>query len=91
MSDQVSTSERPALPDFDHPHGWTWRNDLRAPSSLHVEPAFLDHLGDVFVRIDQGGQHLGIWLTRAVMEQFIAAMRSAADAPEYDAPDGDGS
>lgn len=73
-----------SLPNFNHPHGWTWRNDMREPSSLHVEPAFLDRLGEVFVRIDQSGQHLGIWLTREVMEQFIAAMRSAADAPEFD-------
>ncbi len=77
-------AQRKDLPAFSHPNGWTWRNDLEVPSQLHVEPAFLDHLGAVFVRIDQAGQHLGIWLDRDVMEQFIAAMRVAADAPEHD-------
>lgn len=72
------------LPDFDHPHGWTWRNDLRIASSIHVEPAFKPELGDVFIRIDQDGRHEGIWLPRDVMEDFIAAMRTAADAPEFD-------
>ena len=67
------------LPTFDNPRGWTWRNDLDVPSQLHVEPAFLDHLGAVFVRIDQQGRHLGIWLTEDVMGQFIAAMRAAAE------------
>ncbi len=72
------------LPDFDHPYGWTWRNDMRVPSSLHVEPAFKPELGDVFIRIDQDGKHEGIWLPRDVMEEFITAMRAAADAPEFD-------
>lgn len=76
------------LPTFDHPHGWTWRNVMPEPSSIHVEPAFMDHLGAVFIRIDQGGEHKGIWLPRDVMEQFIAALRTAAEAPEYDAEDG---
>ncbi len=67
------------LPQFDHPDGWTWRNDMPVPSQIHVEPAFLERLGQVFVRIDQDGHHLGIWLTRDVMERFITAMRSAAD------------
>jgi hypothetical protein len=73
------------LPDFDHPHGWTWRNDMRVPSSIHVEPAFKRELGDVFIRIDDtDGEHKGIWLPRDVMEEFIAAMRKAADGPEFD-------
>lgn len=76
----MTTTTRQALPDFTHPHGWTWRNNLRNPSSIHVEPAFKDELGAVFVRIDQDGRHEGIWLPRAVMEEFITAMRAAADA-----------
>lgn len=81
MADQSTLKP---LPDFTHPHGWTWRNDLPNPSSIHVEPAFLDRLGTVFVRIDQNGRHEGIWLPPAVMDEFIAAMCAAADAPEYD-------
>lgn len=38
----------------------------------------------MFVRIDQDGKHEGIWLPRDVMEEFITAMRAAADAPEFD-------
>lgn len=75
------------LPTFDHPHGWTWRNDLNEPSQLHVEPAFKPELGAVFIRIDQAGRHLGVWLTAEEMEEFIAAMRTAAGAPEYDEED----
>ncbi len=75
------------LPTFTHPHGWTWHDNGPVSATLHVEPAFLERLGDVFVRIDRDGQHLGIWLTRAVMEEFITAMRAAADPPEYDDED----
>jgi hypothetical protein len=67
-----------ALPEFDHPHGWTWRNDLPSPSSIHVEPAFKSELGVVFVRIDQDGKHLGIWLPLTVLGEFMHALRSAA-------------
>lgn len=76
------------LPNFDHPHGWTWRDGMSEPGSIHVEPAFLDHLGAVFIRIDRGDRHRGIWLSREVMEEFITALRAAADAPEYDGEDG---
>jgi hypothetical protein len=70
--------------EFTHPHGWTWQDNARVPATLHVEPAFKSELGDVFVRIDRDGDHRGIWLTREVMEEFITAMRAAADAPEWD-------
>lgn len=78
-----------SLPDFDHPHGWTWRNDMPLPSSIYVEPAFKRELGDVFIRIDRAdGTHAGIWLTWEVMQEFIMALDRAYLAPEYDAPDG---
>lgn len=84
----ITTSYQP-LPEFTHPHGWTWANNLRNPSSIHVEPAFKPELGAVFIRIDQDGRHEGIWLSREVMEEFITAMRAAADVPEYDDEEGD--
>ncbi len=78
--DSTAVATPGSLPEFTHPHGWTWRNDMRVPSSIHVEPAFKEELGDVFIRVDQAGSHRGIWLTREVMEEFITAMRAAADA-----------
>lgn len=78
----------PPLPEFDHPHGWTWRNNMRCPSSIHVEPSFKPELGKVFVRIDMEGYGpRGIWLTREVMDDFITALRHAAAVPEFEEDD----
>jgi len=70
------------LRQIEHPHGWSWRNDLSNPSQIFTQPAFRPELGAVFVGIEQNGKSIGIWLPRDAMEWFIAGMRRAANVPD---------
>jgi hypothetical protein len=67
---------------------WTWTNDMRKPSTIHVAPAFKDELGVVFIGIgdaspnlaEEGwsGEHRGIWLTRELADRLVQAVQENA-------------
>ena len=80
---------------------WAWTNDMRDPSTIYVASSFKDELGVVFIGIGDNspqlatggawsGEHKGIWLQRAQVEQLVRAVRANTDWAEAhgeDCPD----
>lgn len=69
--------------DDDWPR-WEWQNDMRQPTKVMVEPPFKSELGDVFLRMDMGDQHVGCWFTREQWDEMHQAGLRAAEHPTFE-------
>jgi hypothetical protein len=61
---------------------WDYTNDLKVPTSLHLEPSFKEELGLVFLRLKRGDAELGIWLDGPRVDSLRAGLEQIATYAE---------
>lgn len=76
----VSGTERPE---------WNWTNDLKQPTTLHLEPSFKSELGLVFLQLKRGDDELGIWLDAQRVDSLRTGLDTIADFAQDDSGDED--
>jgi hypothetical protein len=67
----VTGTERPV---------WDWTGDLHLadPTAVHMEPSFKEELGLVFLCLKRGGEELGVWLPREIVDSLRAGLAQIA-------------
>lgn len=58
---------------------WEWTNELRNPTTLHLEPSFKPELGLAYLQLGRGDNALGIWLPDDVIESLRAGLDAIAE------------
>jgi hypothetical protein len=61
---------------------WDWTNDLKVKTTLHLEPAFKEELGVVFLQLKRDGKDMGIWLDRERVDSLRAGLDAVAEHAE---------
>jgi hypothetical protein len=68
---------------------WDWTNDLKNPTTLHLEPSFKEELGSVFLQLKQGDREQGIWIPAHIVDSLRFGLKAIADYAEDDSWDTD--